>query len=96
MSVIWKIERFKYFKIFFLVDCNIKHFFLNILCNFSHKINIVGVRTKKSDYTSPLRTLSDTVQPWPKSIEFVREGIEQQGETLLEDRNREEKVNLIK
>ena len=39
--------------------------------------------------------MSYTVQPWPKSIEFVREGNEQQERTLLEDQDREENVNFI-
>ena len=32
--MIWKIEMFKYFKKTFLLDCNIKHFFLNIYVTF--------------------------------------------------------------
>ena len=40
--------------------------------------------------------MSGTVKPWPKSIEFVREGNEQQEGTLPKDPNREENVNLIK
>ena len=39
--------------------------------------------------------MSYTVQPWPKSIEFVREGNEQQERTLPEDQDREENVNFI-
>ena len=57
---------------------------------------MVVVRTKESGGPSPLRTMRATIQPWPKAIGFVREWNEQQEETLPEDRNKEEKVNLIK
>ena len=40
--------------------------------------------------------MSGTIKSWPKSIEIVREGNEQQEGTILEHLNREEKVNLIK
>ena len=56
---------------------------------------IVLVRTKRSCSPSPLRTVSYTVQSWPKSIKFVREGDEQQEGALPEDEDREEKVNFI-
>ena len=39
--------------------------------------------------------MSCTVQPWPKSIKFVREGNEQQERALPEDEDREEKSNFI-
>ena len=57
---------------------------------------MVVVRTKESGGPSPLRTMRGPIQPWPKAIGFVREWNEQQEETLPEDRNKEEKVNLIK
>ena len=53
------------------------------------------VRTKRSCGPSPLRTVSYTVQLWPKSIKFVTEGNEQQEEALPEDAKREENVNFI-
>ena len=69
---------------------------VSILFKYFYKERINFVRTKKSIDPSPLRIVSGTIQPWPKSIEFVREGNEQQEGTLPEDLNREEKVNLIK
>ena len=39
--------------------------------------------------------MSCTVQSWPKSIKFVREGNEQQERTLCKDENKEEKTNII-
>ena len=48
----------------------------------------------KSCGPSPLRTVSCTIQRWPKSIEFVREGNEQQERALPEDQDREEKINF--
>ena len=57
---------------------------------------LIVVRTKISSDPSPFRTKSVTIQPWPKSIEFVKKGNKQQEGTLLENRNREENVNLIK
>ena len=53
------------------------------------------VRTKRSCGPSPFRTVSYTVQPWLKSIKFVRERNEQQEGALLEDKDREENVNFI-
>ena len=53
------------------------------------------VRTKRSCGPSPLRTVSYTIQLWPKSIKFVTEGNEQQKGALPEDANREENVNFI-
>jgi len=44
---------------------------------------------------SPLRAVSCTIQSWPKSIKFVREGNNQQGRALPEDKNKEEKTNVI-
>ena len=40
--------------------------------------------------------MSYTVKLWPKSIEFVREGKEQQEGTLLKDQDRIDQVHLIK
>jgi len=40
--------------------------------------------------------MSYTIKLWPKSIEFVREGNEQREGTLPDNRDREDKVNLIK
>ena len=57
---------------------------------------MVVVRTKESGGPSPHRTMRGIIQPWPKAKEFVREWNEQQEETLPEDRNKEENVNLIK
>ena len=37
-----------------------------------------------------------TIKFWPKSIEFVREGNEQQERVLPEDQDREENVNFIR
>ena len=59
-------------------------------------MSIPDVRTKKSSGPSPLRIVGYTVKLWPKSIEFVREGNEQQEGTLLDDQDREDKVNLTK
>ena len=59
-------------------------------------MSIPDVRTKKSSGPNPLRTVGYTVKLWPKSIEFVREGNEQQEGTLLDDQDREDKVNLTK
>ena len=56
---------------------------------------IVFVRTKRSYGSSPLRTTSCTVQPWPKSIKFVRGGNKQQKRALLDDENKEEMANVI-
>ena len=53
------------------------------------------VRIKRSCGPSSLRTMSYTVQLWPKSIKFVTEGNEQQEKALPEDANREENVNFI-
>ena len=39
--------------------------------------------------------MSCTIQPWPKSIKFVRGGNEQQERALPEDEDREENVNFI-
>ena len=56
---------------------------------------MILVRTKKFGNPSPLRTVSGTIQPWPKSIEFVRKGNKQPEGTLPEDQDREENVNFI-
>ena len=56
---------------------------------------MILVRTKKFGNPSPLRIVSGTIQPWPKSIEFVRNRNEQQEGTLPNDRNREENANFI-
>ena len=60
------------------------------------KILKIVVRTKKSSRPSPLRTVSCTIQPWPKSMKFVRKGNKQQERALPEDQNKEEKANVIK
>ena len=39
--------------------------------------------------------MSCTVQPWPKSIKFVRGGNKQQKRALLDDENKEEMANVI-
>ena len=39
--------------------------------------------------------MSRTIQPWPKSIKFVREGNKQQERVLPEDENKEERANVI-
>ena len=57
---------------------------------------MISVKTKRSYGPSLLRTVSCTIQIWPKSIKFVREGNEQQEGTLPEDPDRENKLNLIK
>ena len=44
---------------------------------------------------SPLRTMSCTVQPWPRSIKFVRVRNEQKERALPKDENREENANFI-
>ena len=49
-------------------------------------LNYVNVRTKKSSGPSPLRTVSGSVQFWPKSIKFVRDESEQQQGSLPEDK----------
>ena len=46
------------------------------------------VRTKRFGGPSPLRIVSWMVQPWPKSIKFVREGNKQQEGALPEDEDR--------
>ena len=56
---------------------------------------VLIVRTKRSWRPNPLRTVSCTIQPWPKSIKFVRGGNEQQERALPEDEDREENVNFI-
>ena len=53
------------------------------------------VRTKRSGGPSPLKTVSCAVQPWPKSLKFVREGNKQQKRALPEDKNKEERGNVI-
>ena len=58
-------------------------------------IIIIIVRTKKSSGPNPLKIVCCTVKPWPKSIEFVREGNKQPEGTLPEDQDREENVNFI-
>ena len=55
----------------------------------------IYVRTKRYCGLSPFRTMSCIVQLWTKSIKFIREGNEQQERALLEDVDREEKVNFI-
>jgi len=39
--------------------------------------------------------VSCTVQPWPKSIKFVRRGNNQQERALPEDENKEENTDVI-
>ena len=56
---------------------------------------MILVRTKKFGNPSPLRTVSGTIQPWPKSIEFVKEGNEQQEGTLPNGDNQGKKAYII-
>ena len=58
-------------------------------------IYIYIVRTKRSYGPNPLRIVRCTVQLWPKSIKFVKEGNEQQEKALPKDEDREENVNFI-
>ena len=63
--------------------------------NYNLLYTIYTVRTKRSCNPSSLRTVSCTVQLWPKSIKFVREGIKQWEMALPEDENKEEMANVI-
>ena len=52
-------------------------------------------KDKRSGGRSPLRTVSCVVQPWLKSIKFVREGNKQQERALPKDENKEEMADII-